>query len=61
MKMRLRFWFLIFKSGDEQMRREEGKNGRGGVFVTPTEVELAKMVHACHATSTVEILPETFA
>jgi len=34
--------------------REEGKRGTGGVFVTPTEVEHAKTVHVCRATSTVE-------
>ena len=34
--------------------REEGKTGKGGVFVTPSEVELAKTGHACRATSTYE-------
>jgi len=37
-----------------QSPREEGKRGPGGVFVTPTEVELSKTVHVCRATSTVE-------
>jgi len=35
-----------------QQLRKEGKNGTGEVFVTPTEVELAKTVHACRATAT---------
>jgi len=34
--------------------REEGKTGPDGVFATPAQVELAKMGHACHATSTFE-------
>ncbi len=37
-----------------QPPREEGKTGTGGVFVTPSEVELAKTGHACSATSTGE-------
>ncbi|HZG16655.1 MAG TPA: hypothetical protein VE710_16835 [Candidatus Bathyarchaeia archaeon] len=37
-----------------QQQREEGKNGKGGVFVTPIQVELPKTGHACHATSTYE-------
>ncbi|HZG13647.1 MAG TPA: hypothetical protein VE710_01395 [Candidatus Bathyarchaeia archaeon] len=37
-----------------QPPREEGKTGTGGVFVTPSEVELAKTGHACRTTSTGE-------
>gem|GEM_PF-2957251 len=33
---------------------EEGKRGMRGVFDTPTRVELAKTVHACLATPSVE-------
>jgi len=34
-----------------QEPRKEGKTGTGGVFVTPSEVELAKTGHAFRATS----------
>jgi len=39
---------LVWQSG------EEGKRGTGEVFVTPTQVELPKTVHACRATPSVE-------
>jgi len=41
----------------QQQLRKEGKNGTGEVFATPAEVELAKTVHACRATSTLKKLP----
>jgi len=34
--------------------------GRGGVFVTPTKVELPKTVQVCRATSTFEIASSKF-
>jgi len=45
--------FLVFVC-IMQPPREEGKTGTGGVFVTPSEVELAKTGHARRATSTGE-------
>ncbi|HZG16415.1 MAG TPA: hypothetical protein VE710_15605 [Candidatus Bathyarchaeia archaeon] len=32
----------------------KGREGRGGVFVTPAQVELPKTGHACRATPPVE-------
>jgi len=40
--------------GFKESPREEGKRGTGGVFVTPSKVELPKMVHAYRATPSVE-------
>ena len=52
--MLVSFFIFFFARPVVLWLREEGKNGTGGVFATPTEVELSKTVHACRATSTYE-------
>jgi len=48
----------LFESSEcRQKIGEEGKNGTGGVFATPTEVELSKAVHACRTTPSLKLLP----
>jgi len=46
------FFFYSFDLNNSCERK--GREGRGGVFATPAEVELPKTVHSCRATSTFE-------